>query len=70
MDKSEINPKKEPVIIVTYTDCIQVGFDTSRNKSISKIFYGADPFNDVFTWAKSLNKFWGISQLTFTELVE
>jgi hypothetical protein len=69
MDKT-IKIEKEMVVCVTYTDCIQVGIEQWRNKSVSKIFYGADQLNDIIKWCKAMNLKFDWSQLTFTNIVE
>ena len=40
-------------IAATITDCIQVGMDSWRDVSATKVFDSSEPINDILAWAKT-----------------
>lgn len=41
-------------IAVTYTSCVQVGVESYRDKSITRIFPTHEAIEDIFIWAKAM----------------
>lgn len=50
---------------VTYTDCVQIGPESYREKATTKIFYHTNTINQIFDWVRSL----GIQNPDFAHMI-